>query len=1124
MVTPAQAAQAAFASASRSFRARLLGVAALLCLATTCFGIELHVSPTGDDAAAGTAAAPFQTLGRARDALRAAGPAGSTVWIHGGTYSLTEPLELTAQDSGAAGKPVVYRAVAGEQVWLSGGLTVPRDAFTTVGDPALLERIDPAARPHVRQLKLSVEQLAKLSPPWPDTWWAYGRQVTSLSELYHGDRRLALARWPNEGYSSFGEIVEPANQEGQTPVFKYLGDRPERWRAAVAEGLWLYGYWRRGYRAEFIKVRAIDPVASTIALAARNSLGNLETGGARRYCVMGVPEELDAPGEWCLDRARGLVLLWPPEPAAPLTLSVNPTAVVWCRDAAHLELRGLGIEHVAGCGIQIDGGSDCRVVACEIRDVGVHGIQVTGARQAIVGCDIHDTGDRAVALNSGDRYKLVAGESVIDNCWLHHTNRIVRAGSQAVSLGGVGNRLSHNLIHDTGYIAVSFSGNDHVLEHNRLFRTNVESSEGGVFYTGRDWTSRGSVIRGNFIHHVEDSQEGCGSSTRFVHLDDSAPEIEVCGNVCYRLGGGVSICGGAANRVHDNLFVECAWGVDIGPRGADMFEPDGAGGYKMVGQSGWSSLAKLLERYHWNQPPYSTRYPKLVEIFAQRPVAAPWFNVVERNLMVACGAGIRASGMEPGWSTVERNWSEGEPGFAQTDHTRLDFRLAAEAKVVKELGFQPPDMSRVGPYASPDRRTWPVPLDLPPADWRPRWMHLRDEARKSPHGLPVFRVMKVTGKIVVDGVVDPMEWVPGDATGRAPEIHDTAELVWTASGGKAARPSQAMFQTDETHLYLNFRNEIDPAQGVSGGHQWGRDDAVELALAEVAGGQLGPIIVLRGYADGTWESSSEAGAPPQVVRRAREGVKYAAKTSGPAMWCAEWSIPFASLGLDPAKRNPRLVFNLSVRKPAGDEWVTWRSKPGRTWEVRDSGFLWLAQFGDMAPDAANRPSQARIDLDSRQAPVMLAPGEGCEVATWAKPLGCYLSAALDDLPTDGWREWSFSFTPKTDGQVVLKLMGAGVPVPGTNEFLPIWFYADDVRVEGAELVNGDFETTGPQGVPAGWRADVKPGLYIQDPKLAASGQACVKTTHNHRFAQPLKVTAGRTITIRLKVRGLPTGP
>ncbi len=1086
-------------------------------------GLTFHVSPGGNDASSGTQAEPFRTITRARDAVRdAQAEGGAAVIIHGGTYFVAEPIEFTAADSGSKQAPVVYRAAKGENVWLNGGIALSLDSFGPVTDEALRKRLGPVARDHVRQRVLSEEEAARLSPQWPTTWWNYRRGVSSVNELFAGDHRLPMARWPNEGYATFGDIVVPAEEEGETPTFRYEGNRPERWLSAVPEGLWLYGYWRRGYRAEFIQVQSIDAQAKQIELAARNSLGPLETGGASRYCALQVLEELDSPGEWYVDRQRGILFLWPPKSPAVsrVVLSVNPTAVLHCNGTSYVEFHHLGIECAAGCGIRIDQGTACRLVGCEIRNVAAYGIDLSGDRNQVVGCDIHHTGDRAVSLQSGDRSALTPGESSIDNCHLHHTNRVVRAGSQAVSLRGVGNRLSHNVIHDTGYIAVHFSGNDHVMEYNRLFRTNVESAEGGVFYTGRDWTSRGSIIRYNFIHHVEDTQEGCGSSTRFVHLDDSAPGIEIYGNVCYRIGGGVSICGGAANNVHDNLFVECAWGVDIGPRGKDMFEPDGHGGFQMSEQRSWSSLARYLHRYKWNQPPYSTRYPKLVEIFSKRPIAAPWFNIVSSNVMVQCGRGVRAMGMEPGWSTVENNWEGDDPGFVEKDHTRLDFRMTDSAVVRREIGFEPAPLDRIGLYESPDRRSWPVSLDLPPKDWKPRWMRLREEALRTPTGLPVFQVMRVTGDIVIDGVVKPMEWTPGDATGTAPEIHDTAELAWTNEGKKAQRPSQAMVQTDDTSLYVSFRNQIDPEAGVSGGHRWGCDDAVEIAIAEVDEKAVGPTIVLRGYADGHWESSSEAGAPEAVVRRAAQGVGYAAGKTGGAMWCAEWKIPFASLGIDPAKRNPRLVFNLSARKPAGNEWVMWNRHGGSTWDIHRSGFLWLASFGDMAAAASQRRSQACVAIDSRQHPVLMKAEKGCAAAEWAEPVGCYLTATLGNLPGDEWKEMALSFTPEEDGVALLTLMGSCLAIAGTDKSIPLWVYSDNIRVEGATLVNGDLEGPGKRGVPNGWHPHVHPGLWIRDPELAASGECCVKTTHNHRLAQQIAMTKGRTVTVRLQVRGV----
>ncbi|MBM4086211.1 MAG: hypothetical protein FJ272_15615 [Planctomycetes bacterium] len=117
---------------------------------------------------------------------------------------------------------------------------------------------------------------------------------------------------------------------------------------------------------------------------------------------------------------------------------------------------------------------------------------------------------------------------------------------------------------------------------------------------------------------------------------------------------------------------------------------------------------------------------------------------------------------------------------------------------------------------------------------------------------------------------------------------------------------------------------------------------MEIALRNPAVGKAAPIFVLRGYPNGHFESSTEAGAPLAAAQKAGGAVKFAAKILDPGHWSAEYRIPFAALGIDPAKQT-KFEFNLSVRKTAAPLWLMWQGTGACTWEVRNAGILALGR-------------------------------------------------------------------------------------------------------------------------------------------------------------------------------------
>jgi hypothetical protein len=271
-----------------------------------------------------------------------------------------------------------------------------------------------------------------------------------------------------------------------------------------------------------------------------------------------------------------------------------------------------------------------------------------------------------------------------------------------------------------------------------------------------------------------------------------------------------------------------------------------------------------------------------------------------------------------------------DPKFV--DAAKGDYRLQPDSPAFK-LGFKDIPVEQIGLYQDPLRVTWPVVTEVRYPDRMPAPTAALPPGRTEPP--PVFAVPKMSAEVTVDGRLDEPVWTTDDGAAKM-IVEEDLERRQVA----ADRRTDARIWHDGTYLYVSAANLVNPAAKLKLGDFWGGNDAVELAFCNPALGPGAPLLILRGYPSGHFASSNEAGAPDDAVAKAAEGVLYGAQVVGDNLWTAEWRIPFASLGIDPAAHK-KIAFNLSLRKTGGPEWVLWVGTNHATWNVHRAGFLEL---------------------------------------------------------------------------------------------------------------------------------------------------------------------------------------
>ncbi|HNO77005.1 MAG TPA: right-handed parallel beta-helix repeat-containing protein [Phycisphaerae bacterium] len=239
---------------------------------------QFYVSPDGDDANPGTIGQPFETIDRARLAVRGRLVAGITedIWVYlrGGVYRIETPITFDALDSAPPGLFVHYAAYEDERPVISGGRLI--DGWTDHGDGS-----------------------------WSTTVPGVTTGDWTFRELFVNGKRRQRARHPNSGFLQVAG-PNPAVGENTRSTFSFApGDLPTGTDLAGAEINMLHEW-----STSRVPVANVDQVARTLTtaqpLGATPTVHSIfQTSDHPRYAVENHAALLDAPGEWFLDKTNG---------------------------------------------------------------------------------------------------------------------------------------------------------------------------------------------------------------------------------------------------------------------------------------------------------------------------------------------------------------------------------------------------------------------------------------------------------------------------------------------------------------------------------------------------------------------------------------------------------------------------------------------------------------------------------------------------------------------------------------------------------------------------------------------------------------------------------------------------
>lgn len=708
-------------------------------------GQKIFVSTVGDDSGDGSEEEPLRTLEKAIDVaneMREDSNKLIEILLREGTYSVTNTIKIiNSQKDDSLLKISAYQD---EKVTINAGVDIPLSAMNIADSDFTNAIIDKPNAGSVLQYNLKdaqIEDFGEISL----RGHLISDEKEAQAELSLNGEVQKLAGWPNGEYTG---LIKPtdSNEYGKRTKsgiangcsFKVNYDRPSQW--SKPEQAWLSGTIGPNYEFDYYPVSRFDSEEKRVYLS-RGALEKYYTEPYYRF--ENVPEELDEPGEYYIDRQSGMLYFYPPEDApkdSVLTITMStptldvsgkaPNSMFRIENSKNIVFENLIFKGGRGSAITGKNNSNIKFINCEINSFGENGIRFDASTDITISdCKIHDVGQDGILFVSCGNYQTLSPSNiVVSNNDIYNFARLERSYKTGIDFGYrcVGATAANNHIHNGPHAGMIFYGVNNDIYGNEFDNLVTEFSDMDALYCNNSnypW-ERGNKIHNNYFHDIgKSSMNGRHQiNVRAIRTDNRGCGLNIYENLFYNIGDGGNGNGnngigaitaeGTRNRIFNNLFVDCNEAYfntlqykEIETADDGTLYPNtiiNSSGVEVANTINGAKVADLKKQMEKYLPVYGKQFPELYNYFYEHPNMSKT-NEFKNNMIINIAIplsnfngtqneeGFRGSQM---LTAASGNYvSTSDPGFVSYDNGNLE--LSSSATLLVE-GLPKFEMSSFG--------------------------------------------------------------------------------------------------------------------------------------------------------------------------------------------------------------------------------------------------------------------------------------------------------------------------------------------------------------------------------------------------------------------------------------------